>query len=455
MGASPALVARRARVEATSVRFTPSNEVLDRFARFVITRCIAGATALVIFTGHFGLMGFPINPARTLTFIAVFVWAARKVLIGSIVRKRRWNMGHVLLLSCAVYAIGSAFAHGSLGNASKNGLLDTFGLIPFLLFFISADTFIARRDRLFFLKVVTVVAGYLALTAVLEGLGLRALTWPRYINDPSVGYHLERARGPFAEAVGNGVAIVQFGGLALIGATQWQSRRAKRWGRFIGIASIGASVFTLTRSVWIGTAFAMLVVLASFKRLRRYLPAVAGASLVLVIALLTVVPGFSESVETRTSQQRPIWDRINMNAAAYAAFEDHPLVGLGWDGIRTQGPDYLFQNDSIPIFQESEETSIHSWYLTILADLGFIGFMLWFGSVCYWLLLAPLRPSKSRELAHWRAGLLFISIELLFVAGFVPMSQAAGSFVVWVVAGIVAAQHPMGWVRVQNRSVVA
>ena len=46
-------------------------------------------------------------------------------------------------------------------------------------------------------------------------MGAKSLIFPRFILDESLGYHVDRARGPLLQAVANGVSLNLLGVLAL------------------------------------------------------------------------------------------------------------------------------------------------------------------------------------------------------------------------------------------------
>ena len=78
-------------------------------------------------------------------------------------------------------------------------------LVPFVLYHLAGLVFIdhvsIRRFEIFTM----VVLAYLSLTAIFFLLDARSLIYPRYILDESIGLHADRARGPFLQAVANGV----------------------------------------------------------------------------------------------------------------------------------------------------------------------------------------------------------------------------------------------------------
>jgi hypothetical protein len=88
-------------------------------------------------------------------------------------------------------------------------------LVPFTLYqlatYIFDDAQSLRRFEMFSL----IVLGYLSLTAIFFMFDAREFIFPRYILDEGLGYHADRARGPFLQAVANGVALNLLGLIAL------------------------------------------------------------------------------------------------------------------------------------------------------------------------------------------------------------------------------------------------
>ena len=122
-------------------------------------------------------------------------------------------------------------------------------LVPFTLYqlatYIFTDATSLRKFETFSL----IVLGYLSLTAILFMFDAKEFIFPRYILDEGLGYHADRARGPFLQAVANGVA------LNLLGLVALNSFRRKRLRGVLAILFLVALplaiVATKTRAVWL------------------------------------------------------------------------------------------------------------------------------------------------------------------------------------------------------------
>ena len=88
-------------------------------------------------------------------------------------------------------------------------------IVPFALFHLARLVFREERQLRHFELFALVVLAYLCFTAIAFLLGARSLIFPRFILDESLGYHVDRARGPLLQAVANGVSLNMLGILAL------------------------------------------------------------------------------------------------------------------------------------------------------------------------------------------------------------------------------------------------
>ncbi len=394
---------------------------------------------LNMLSGYSGLVGLPIGPDRL--FFAGFVvllvldrrtWQQRKVKVGFV---------HLAMLALVVIALDSAQRAGSLtSGVGAFALLDRL-VIPFVLFVLAPLVLSnpARRDL--FLKFAVLMALYLGLTALFELAGPRALIFPRYIADSSVGIHFGRARGPFLESVANGVVMVQVGFAAGFAAVRFRT-----WWRYVSVLAVLLCalgvLLTLTRSVWVGAAASVLLVGVIVPRLRRYLPTVVVGLTIAVGALLTFVPALSNGVNARVNDQRPIWDRQNSNNAALRIMEERPLTGIGWQQFVDHGVDFVRQARDYPI--TATHLEVHNVLLSRGAELGVPGLLLFVTA----LALGPLRGvvTRTRDAEHqgWRVVLLGASVAWLAGAMLSPFGTPLPNFLLWLLAGVVLAPATVG-----------
>jgi hypothetical protein len=333
----------------------------------------------------------------------------------------------------------SAYAAGTLlTTTGLFGLLDRLGLVPFVVFTLSPILFAKKTDRDALLTVLVATGAYLGVTAFLEGIGHAELTFPAYIHDPGVGIHFGRARGPFVEAVANGLALYGCAVACAVAAATWRTMRSRRIAGFVMFLCLVGTIFTLTRAVWLATFVASVTALATSPRTRRVLLPVAAVGTVALVAALTFIPGFAASVSERSSDQRPLWDRYNTNHAAIEMVRSHPLTGVGWETFEEKAPDYMHVAQGYPL--TGVGIPVHNVPLSHAAELGLPIAALWVTGLLLAVGAAVLR-SGPEVLDPWRLGMVALFIHWLIVASFGPLGYAFPNLLLWTWAGISGLAH--------------
>jgi hypothetical protein len=125
-------------------------------------------------------------------------------------------------------------------------------IVPLVLFHLAGTVF---RDASSLRKLETfslVVFAYLTAISVFYLIDAKFLIYPRFILDEGIGIHADRARGPFLQAVANGVCLNLLG---LIALDSFRRKRLRGW--FAGILFLAAPLAILatrTRAVWMSAA---------------------------------------------------------------------------------------------------------------------------------------------------------------------------------------------------------
>jgi O-antigen ligase len=349
---------------------------------------------------------------------------------------------HWLMIATILYAVCSAFASDTLSStANVAAILERFGIIPFLFYFCGPVAFRTQKQRDVLLVTLLVCGVYWGLLALFQTLKIDALVWPKYILDPHVGIRPDRARGPFADPTSLGIALFACTGAAVIAYRRWRSPLIRI--TCAGIMFLGAAgmFFTLTRQVWLaGTVSAIIVALVT-PGLRRWVVPTLAAGAVIVAATLIVLPAFNAAFEKRKSEQNPIYDRLNLDAAAIRAIEDHPLIGLGWDTWQDKGDPYLRQAADYPLTFASSFVPVHNAFLGYAAELGLIGVFLWAATLVWGVAEAVMRRGPP-ELAPYRALALAILLFDVIILNFQP-GQGYANLLVWVFPAVALA--PRFW----------
>jgi putative inorganic carbon (hco3(-)) transporter len=424
---------------------------------FVGTAALSGAIALVYaalrvepawtlslglasmaFSGNWEHLGIPYGLDRPLIaagLIAVVVRARPERPGMAALRGGGLETVHWVLLLAAAWAIGSAAWAGTLTTSQGLfGLLDRFGIVAFALFYVAPTAFAERRQRLILLGTLIGLGLYLGLTALFETLHLNALVVPKYILDPSIGIHLGRARGPFVEAVGDGMGLYAGGVAAAVGLVTWRDPLI----RAVCVVTTGLCaagiIFTLTRGVWLASAVATALAFASFPGVRRYLlPAAAGGG-AMVLIVLASVPNLATSASERERQEAPIWVRINTDHAALRMVEQRPLAGFGWNRFEADSPRYFEQSGDTPLVGMGQ--GVHNVLLSHASELGLFGAFLWAVGFAMAIGGSLLRRGPP-ELRPWRIALLALAVHWVIVAAVTPLPYALPTALLFTWAGVV------------------
>jgi O-antigen ligase len=387
--------------------------------------------ALAVFNSHWGNLGVSVPIDRVLLGTGAVIALIREW--RSNPYRLRTRPIHWLVALAAAWAIGSALVSGTLGDRDARFLLlDRYSLVAFVLFFAAPFAFRRQRDRQVLLVTLVALGAYLGVTAVLEETGPRSLIFPRYINDPTVGIHFDRSRGPFVEAAGNGLALYACAVAAAMAVATWRGRRSREIAAIVGALCLVGALLTMTRAVWLAAVIGSVVALASRASTRRYtLPLIAGGAL-LIAGVLAASPSLLHRAQKREGADQPLWDRYNSNSAAIRMIEKRPAFGFGWGRYRDESGDFYRQGPDYPL---TAVRDVHNIYLANAAELGLIGVGLWIAA----LLAAVGGGALGRgppSVTPWKIGLVAVATSYAVAAMTTPLAFAFPTLLLWTWAGV-------------------
>jgi putative inorganic carbon (hco3(-)) transporter len=389
-----------------------------------------------VLSGNWGRVGSPIALDRVLVLAGLGALVLGVTVSPRPDGRRRFRAVEISMVLLIAVALGSAVVVGTLTESTSfYGLLDRLGIVPFVAFIVADRIFANDDDRRFLVGTMMVVGAYLAVTAVFEMAGASALVFPKYINNPNIGTHWGRARGPFLEAGANGLALFECGVAAAVGLSTLRTR-AFRVVAAVVIAMCAVGILlTLTRADWIGAAVGAVVGCLLHPRARRLLVPLAVLAAVGVAGALLFVPGLGTKASERTNAESPLWDRKNTNATAVRMVEAHPLFGVGWNRFVEENVDVSRQADGYPL--SNPNIGVHNVFLSYAAEIGLIGALLWATTVVLgvssaWSGGASLDPV-------WRAAAMAIFVDWFVVGNLQPLAFAFPNLCVWLWLGIAAA----------------
>ena len=404
---------------------------------------LSAAIFLTPFAGNWPELGVPgaLSPDRLLLAGGIAAVLLRAPPVAE--RPRLQLTGtHWLLALAAIYALGSAFVVGTLAERDAFfKLVDAFGIMPFALFLVAPFAFATQRQREVLLLTFVLLAAYLGFTTLFEATKADALVFPKYILDPNYGIHLGRGRGPFVDAVANGLALYTCAVACGIAAGTWRSSLARASAVALGLLCVVGSFLSLERSVWIGVVVGTTTAMLATRGLRRYLVPLALAVTIALSASLALIPGLSDAAAERTTNSLTVWDRKNLARAAINMLEARPLLGFGWGRFSHDSRDYFEQAFDYPL--TASKAGVHNTPLNYAVDLGLVGATLWLLGVVFGVGTA-LVTRVPPDLVPWRTGLLAIAAASAVVINAVPPTAWVNRSL-WLFAGVVYSARYGRW----------
>jgi len=324
------------------------------------TAAVALFTALTFFEGAPGFGG-SVSVVKLLTIVLLISWIL--ALAGDrpqplLVREHPVVFVGILVLLAwvAASAIWAADAHAAESGA--------FRLLQMLLLVVLVFTAIRDRDDLWLFGWAFVAGAALTSLVALVGIGSgtegSGVRFGGYLGNP------------------NNLAAVVLPALALSGFMSMASSR--RLERLLlagcGVVLLLALVLTESRGGLVGLVAMMLAALVLAGPLRTRIVR-------LLVLLIVGGVGYYELVASSSARQRATafsssesTGRIDLWHVALRMFEAHPFQGVGLDNFVVLAPGYLDQDLPIQradLFLKTTATQVHNTYLTILAELGAVG----------------------------------------------------------------------------------
>jgi O-antigen ligase len=305
-------------------------------------------------------------------------------------------------------------------------------IVPFALFHIAVLIFRGPSQRKHFEVFAILALAYLVFTAIAFLAGARSLIFPRFILDESLGIHADRARGPFLQAVANGVSLNILGLLVLA-----LSLKRKIVVGLLWLALPVAVLATMTRAVWI--SFAVSTVALGFllveRRLRAMCVMLAIAALVGALAIGLSTQSLKSALLDRTAERGPVEARLAVYDAGWAMFRERPFTGWPAGGMYAELGRRM-EGYHLRTFY------VHNTYLALLVEFGVPGLAL-YGILFFNLFRLAWRgaPDESGPVASLRKAWPILLGVYLFNAFFVDMVYQFVIGLVFTVAGMLCASE--------------
>ena len=310
-------------------------------------------------------------------------------------------------------------------------------LVPFGLFHIAQVAFRDERRLRAFEFFVVLVLAYLCFTSIAFLVGAKYVIFPHFILDESLGNQVDRARGPFLQAVANGVSLNLLGLLALHAYLRKRIHGVWTW---LLLASLPIAILaTMTRAVWLSfvVSVGILMFQSNHRKLRRICLMLAVLGAMGLIATL----GFADhrqALSDRLGESGPVDFREAVYSAGWQMFLERPFTGWGIN----QMPGELAKH--VTGYKE-RELYPHNTYLELLVEHGLVGFTFYI-----WLVWELFRLGRGQIPRAEEKGVLnhqfhsFWPILLgvyLINALVVVMNYQFVNGIIFTLAGMLAAQQ--------------
>lgn len=303
----------------------------------------------------------------------------------------------VFLLACLL--IASTFLHDWTWrqNLPLSRLL-FFNLLPFCFYFLARNSLPVSGQLGGFYGLLAGAGTFFAVVAIFEQREIYGLVFPRFIVDPAHTEFLGRARGPFLNPVSLGIFL----GTGIPGAAAlWRGAHPLTKSLLAGAITlmIVASALTFTRSVWMGCAasIAIMVWFPADMKIRGAM-VVAGSLLIAALAFFFADKltrfqrdkNVSEAEMAQSASLRPMLARV-----AWKMFLDKPLLGHGYGQYTAAKRPYHFNDRSGMALSKILPYMQHNVFLSFLTETGAAGLM---------LLVALLASATLTALQIWKSG---------------------------------------------------
>lgn len=305
-------------------------------------------------------------------------------------------------------------------------------IVPFALFHIAVLVFRGASQRRHFEIFVILALAYLVFIAIAFIADARSLIFPRFILDESLGFHPDRARGPFLQAVANGVSLNILGILVLA-----LSEKRKTIVGLLWLLLPLAVLATMTRAVWL--SFAVSTIVLGFRLIERRLQ-VACILLAILGFMVGLAIGFSDhslksALWDRTGERGPVVARLAVYNAGWAMFQDRPFTGWPAGHMYAELARRM-EGYHLRTFY------VHNTYLALLVEFGVPGLAL-YGVLFFNLFRLAWHgpPGESGPVAALRKVWPILLSVYLFNAFFVDMAYQFVIGLVFTVAGMLCASE--------------
>lgn len=377
-----------------------------------------GCMALLICTSTFGVLFFEFNAGINLSIdrlalvglIGAFLvqWKLGKVTLRSWV-----TVDYVIAALMAIIFINSCFVSWSDESHVIQHFLNGY-LIPLTLYVIARNLDYTEHSVRQILVFFVLFGVYLAGTGVLEGLGQYSFLFPRYIADPKIGLHFGRARGPMVQSISYGVYL----STCMLAVWILRDHISAKWRPLLYAmlpVFLAAVFFTKTRTVWLGAGGSLLVVLWLTLQGRARTLVIGSLFAVALLGGLTKLDGIIGLKREGSVQdtRHSVSMRASFAYVSWKMFLDKPIFGHGFTQFKGAKLDYLGDRSVDLVLESIRDYDHHNTFLSVLVDLGIIGFIPFMAIYYYWARDAWILAHRAEPPWARSIGVLFLGVIVI------------------------------------------
>jgi O-antigen ligase len=339
--------------------------------------------ASAVFSTYFFVLQFAgvfdISIERLLFLMIIFILLAG-LLQGKVHFQRNISIEIVMgvfALVCIVSMIRTGFLSAAPEFTSPWFTFITGYFFPFIVFIFAKNYIVREKDVQLILQTLFYFGLYLSIVAFFEYADLRQFVFPRYIADPEVGIHFDRARGPLLNAAFNGVGIL-IGFISGLHLLEKKTGFAKIFYQAALLLFFPAVFFTLTRSVYLGLLITLFIFLGWYKTsFSKWKLISLPLAIVLIIGVANSPRLLSkERREGGVYQVAEVSIRMALLRRSFFMFTEQPFTGIGLAQFvpssrgSYKGPVAFVEEEGIATLQ-------HNHLLGIATELGIPGILLY------------------------------------------------------------------------------
>lgn len=218
--------------------------------------------------------------------------------------------------------------------------------------------------------------------------------------------------------------------------------------RYLLVVTLGLAIscvfLSFSRGSWLGCLTILLgLILIYPKTTLRLMIILVALVYVLSGSILADAVAWGSERLTGEASQGTVESRLITNNALLGMIRTKPLLGWGYlnSGLHIQ--QFMTQVGNTPAI-EGYDVSSHNTYLTMMADLGMIGFFLYVFPALWWLMLSirVRRLMPGQGFWSWRllAMLWLLLLHMFIVTNFMDMvrTHPFGTTVWWIALGLIA-----------------